>query len=93
MLDQYVNSPETIGLLAALLTTTAFLPQVIKTWKTKSADDVSLLMFFLFILGVLLWCIYGLEIHAFPIIIANAITFLLALTIVVLKLIFDSQKK
>ncbi len=88
-----IDTVETLGLLAGLLTTIAFIPQLVKTWKSKSADDVSLLMFLLFMSGVLIWCIYGWKIHAIPVVIANVITFLLSACILTLKLIFDFQSK
>ena len=84
-----INLVDLLGFLAGIFTTIAFIPQVLKTWNSKSAEDVSLLMFIFFLLGVLLWCVYGWEIHSIPVIIANIITFLLALSIVVLKLIYE----
>ena len=84
------SSTDVLGFLAGSLTTVAFLPQVIKTWKSKSAEDVSLVMFIFFILGVSLWCVYGWEIHSIPVILANIITFILAASILVLKLIFEN---
>ncbi len=87
------NSIDILGFCAGIFTTIAFLPQVLKTWNSKSAEDVSLIMFILFILGVLLWCIYGFEIHSTPVIIANVITFILAAIILVLKLIFENSYK
>lgn len=74
-----------VGTLAGILTTIAFIPQVLKTWKTKSAQDISLLMFLLFSSGVLLWLIYGVLLKAIPIIIANGITLSLSASILVLK--------
>jgi MtN3 and saliva related transmembrane protein len=76
----------TLGTLAGCLTTLAFIPQVIKTHRSRSAGDISLLMFLLFCCGVLLWLIYGLLLGALPIIIANAITLSLALSILVMKI-------
>lgn len=75
-----------LGLLAGALTTIAFLPQLIQTWKTRSAKDVSLGMFLIFTTGVLLWVIYGLIIQSLPIIAANTVTLVLAGAILVLKL-------
>lgn len=75
-----------IGLIAGLLTTIAFVPQLTKTWKSKSAKDVSLVMLMTFTTGVLLWLIYGLLIQAAPIIAANAVTLLLAGAILALKI-------
>ena len=67
----HFNYIDLFGFLAALLTTIAFLPQLYKTWKTKSADDVSLIMLILFITGLIFWIIYGLKIHSIPILVAN----------------------
>jgi MtN3 and saliva related transmembrane protein len=75
-----------IGLLAGALTTVAFLPQVIKTWKTKSTRDVSLGMFVMFCTGVFLWIIYGALIGDLPIVAANIVTLSLASTILFFKL-------
>lgn len=75
-----------IGTLAGILTTIAFIPQVAKTWKTRSAGDISLLMFLLFSSGVLLWLVYGVLLHAMPIIVANGITLSLSASILVLKI-------
>lgn len=75
-----------LGLLAGTLTTIAFLPQVIRTWKSKSTKDLSLAMLGTFTTGVFCWLIYGLMIDSLPIILANAITFVLAGANVMLKL-------
>ncbi|ERT08872.1 PQ loop repeat family protein [Lyngbya aestuarii BL J] len=75
-----------IGLLAGALTTVAFLPQVIKTWKTKSTRDVSLGMFVMFCTGVFLWIVYGALIGDLPIVAANIVTLSLASTILFFKL-------
>ncbi|MGK7391645.1 MAG: SemiSWEET transporter [Candidatus Cyclobacteriaceae bacterium M2_1C_046] len=77
-----------LGLLAGALTTISFLPQVIKTWRTKSAKDISLGMFLIFCTGVLLWLVYGLLVRDIPIIVANVFTFTLASTILFFKLTF-----
>ena len=76
------------GYLAAFLTTAAFLPQLIKTLKTKKADDVSLTTLIMFILGVLSWIIYGYQISSTPILIANLITLFLNVLILISKLYF-----
>lgn len=75
-----------IGSLAGCLTTIAFIPQVIRTWKTRSAQDISLFMFLLFSCGVLLWLIYGILLQAMPIILANGITLALSTSILALKI-------
>ena len=80
-----MHAVDLIGLAAGSLTTIAFVPQVIKIWRTRSAHDISLIMFLLFSTGVLLWLIYGIAIDSVPIILANTITLALALIVVVLK--------
>ena len=77
-----------LGLAAGTLTTVAFLPQVTKAWRTKSTKDISLVMFIMFCIGIFLWLIYGIFLKSLPIILANAITFILALTILILKIKF-----
>lgn len=83
------NLVTTLGLIAGTLTTIAFIPQITKTWKSKSAQDVSLGMLITFSTGVLLWLTYGLFIHALPVILANLVTFVLTLIILVLKIKYD----
>ncbi|MBT8587410.1 hypothetical protein G6675_03830 [Polynucleobacter paneuropaeus] len=77
---------ELIGYAAAFLTTFAFVPQAIVSWRTRDLSGVSLGMYSLFTLGVGLWLVYGLIIEKWPLILANAITLVLALSILVLKL-------
>lgn len=79
---------QVIGLAAGSLTTVAFLPQVIKTWKSGSAKDLSLGMFSFFCLGVLLWLIYGIMTKDVPVIAANLATLVLSSTILYFKLRF-----
>lgn len=81
-------SPDDFGFIAAALTTIAFLPQVIKTWRTRKAEDVSIVMLLLFIAGLLFWIIYAIQTNALPVLIANIITFILNVTILILKLIY-----
>jgi MtN3 and saliva related transmembrane protein len=75
-----------IGLLAALLTTAAFLPQVLHTLATRDTRGISLRMYVIFVAGVLLWLIYGLLTGDLPLILANGVTLLLGGAILVLKL-------
>ena len=82
---------EFFGYFAAILTTLAFIPQLIKTFKTKKADDVSLTTLIMFLTGVLAWIIYGIQISSKPILIANTITFLLNFLILVFKLIYSKE--
>jgi MtN3 and saliva related transmembrane protein len=75
-----------LGLLAAVLTTTAFLPQVMKTWRTRSTADISLGMFLILVAGIILWLIYGAILRDVPLIVANATTLVLAGTILFFKI-------
>ena len=79
-----------VGLAAGFCTTVAFLPQVVKTWKSKSAKDLSLGMYSIFCTGVLLWLIYGIMISDLPVILANNITLILAVSILFFKLTFKN---
>lgn len=72
---------EVLGLLAAFLTSMSFLPQAILTLKTRDTAGVSLVMYAMFVSGVLLWAIYGITIVSWPIIIANVITFVLSASV------------
>ena len=80
---------EFYGYFAAVLTTAAFLPHLIKTLKTKKADDVSLVTLVMFICGVGSWIIYGYKISSFPILLANVITFVLNLLILISKIYYS----
>ena len=82
---------EIFGYIAAVLTTAAFLPQLIKTLKTKKADDVSLVTLIMFIIGVLCWIIYGYKISSIPILSANLITLILNLLILISKIYFSKS--
>lgn len=77
-----------LGLVAAVLTTIAFVPQVFKTWKSKSAGDLSLGMYLILTTGVILWLIYGILKEDIPIIAANVVTLSLALTLLYFKLFY-----
>lgn len=79
-----------LGYAAAFFTTFSFLPQAVKTIKTKDTSSISLIMYLMFVTGVFLWLIYGLFIKDLPIIVANAITLVLAASILKIKL--DSIK-
>jgi MtN3 and saliva related transmembrane protein len=74
-----------LGLLAGTLTTLSFLPQVIKTWKSKSAKDFSFGMLITFSLGVFLWLVYGILKQDLPIILPNLATLMLNSVIISLK--------
>ena len=78
----------TIGTIAAIVSTASFVPQVWHTYKTRDVSGVSLGMYSVFTVGVSCWLVYGLLLGAWPIIIANAITLTLAISILVMKLRF-----
>ncbi|MDW8289015.1 MAG: SemiSWEET transporter [Flammeovirgaceae bacterium] len=84
---------EIIGLIAAFLTTTAYIPQVIRTWKTKSTGDISLGMYLMMFTGTTCWLIYGIYEKDLPIILANAITVCLSCVILIFKIMNVIQKK
>ncbi|HQT81993.1 MAG: hypothetical protein B7Z60_06960 [Ferrovum sp. 37-45-19] len=80
------NHIDLVGYIAAFFTTVSFLPQCIKTLRTKEVSGISIYMYGMFVLGVLLWLWYGLETESWPITIANAITAALAIVILWLKI-------
>ena len=90
-LETYYN--EIIGYCAAFLTTIAFLPQAIHSWRSRDLSGVSLGMFSLFTVGVGLWLIYGVVIESWPLIFANTLTFALAMSILLLKFQHIHHKK
>ena len=73
-----------LGLAAGAFTTMAFIPQVIRTWRVKSAKDLSIAMISLNATGIFLWMIYGLYTHCLPIIVANFVTFVLMCMVLIL---------
>jgi MtN3 and saliva related transmembrane protein len=83
-----MSPSDLIGFAAAALTTASFLPQAWHTFRTRDVSGISLGMYACFTLGVFLWLIYGLIVGAWPIVVANAITLMLALGILVMKLRF-----
>lgn len=81
-----MNIPRIIGLIAAMLTTLAFVPQVWRTLKTRDTRGISLGMYAAYTAGIALWLVYGLLLHDLPITLANAVTLLLAAVILAFKL-------
>lgn len=75
-----------IGLTAGALTTLAFVPQVVRTWRMKTARDLSLGTFGMLAAGVSLWLVYGLLLDDVPIILTNLVTLLLVMSVLVLAL-------
>ena len=78
-----IDQNEIIGLIAAACTTFAFIPQVIKVWKTKNTKDLSLRMYSIMFIGIILWLVYGIRINSLSIILANVVTAILVGTILV----------
>lgn len=79
---------DTIGSIAAVLTTVSFVPQAWHSFKTRDVSGISLGMYSVFTLGVALWLLYGVLLQAWPLIIANSITLVLAAAILAMKLRF-----
>jgi MtN3 and saliva related transmembrane protein len=78
-----------LGTVAGILTTAAFVPQVLKTWRSRSARDISAVMFIAFSVGVALWIVYGALVRSAPVVIANSVTLVLALAVLAMKAKFD----
>ena len=83
-----MNVADLIGSLAACLTTLSFVPQAWLTFKTRDVSGVSLLMYSVFTVGVALWLAYGVLLRSWPMVVANAITLVLALMILAMKLVY-----
>lgn len=83
-------TPDAVGLFSGILTTVAFVPQVWRVWRTRSARDISLGMYVLFTLGVAGWLAYGCMLGALPVILANGVTLVLACSVLLMKLRFDA---
>ena len=83
---------ELIGYLAAALTTCSFVPQALHTFRTRDVTGISLGMYSVFTVGIALWLVYGLALAAWPIVVANAITLVLAGTILGMKLVYGVRR-
>ncbi len=83
-----MNTTDWLGSIAATLTTTSFIPQVIQVWRTRHTKDISLGMYVIFTAGVATWLAYGVMLNSWPIIIANSITVCLAGSVLLMKLRF-----
>jgi MtN3 and saliva related transmembrane protein len=79
-------SMEWAGYLAATMTTLAFVPQAVKTIRTRDTRSISLGMYVVFTIGIAFWLIYGIALGSMPMILANVVTFALSATILGLKL-------
>ena len=85
--------PDWIGYAAAFCTTSDFLPQVLRVWRTHSTRDISLRMFLVLVTGLCLWLTYGFWKGELPIIVANGATLVLAGTILFFKLRYRNQSQ
>lgn len=81
-----------LGLLAGTMTTVAYCPQLVKTWQSKSADDLSWSMLIVLCLGILLWLVYGTSVQDVPVICANVLTLALSSTILGLKIHYRRRR-
>lgn len=86
-----MNLINILGFMAAGFTTIAYLPQVVKTYKSRSASDLSLGTFSMLTTGLLLWLIYGWLSHNQPIIFANLMTLMLAASLLYMKFKFKTR--
>ena len=80
---------EILGMVAGTISSVTFLPQVIKTWQTRSAKDISLWMFLLVTFSVVLWLVYGIYLMSIPIIYTNSAVLLMSLIMLFFKWKFD----
>ena len=85
------STAELIGYIAAVLTTCAFVPQAVHTFRTRDVRGISLGMYSAFTLGVAMWLAYGVLLGAWPVIVANAITLALAATILGMKIVLGRR--
>jgi MtN3 and saliva related transmembrane protein len=83
---------DTLGFLAAALTTIAFVPQALLVWRQRAAPGVSTGMYCIFVTGIALWLWYGLLLSSWPLIIANSLTLLLAGSVLAMKLVFERKR-
>lgn len=77
---------ELIGYLAGIIVAISLIPQVIKSWKTKSTKDISVMWTLIYLTGLILWIVYGIGILSFPIIIFVSVEALLAISLLMLKI-------
>ena len=82
---------EAIGYIAAACTSFAFLPQALRIWRTRSAEDISLAMYLILVTGVVLWIVYGALIRSAPLVAANTTSLLLAGAVLAGKLRFSRR--
>jgi len=85
----YMNlSPDLVGTIAAIITTSCYIPQVWRCWRLRDVRAISVSMYVLLTAGIMLWLVYGIMIDSWPIIIANIVTICLTGSILAMKLVF-----
>lgn len=82
---------EAIGIIAAILTTSGFIPQLYKTIKTKNVDGVSLSMFLVLFIGILFWLVYGYLINSIAIKLANIFSGIIVFSLIVLRILYNKK--
>lgn len=88
-----MSLPDTLGFLAAALTTGSFVPQALLTLRTRDVSGISLGMYAAFTAGVAMWLAYGIALGQWPIVIANAVTLALAATILTTKIVVERRRR
>ena len=83
-----MNLTEIVGHAGALLSSITFVPQVYKTWQTKSAGDLSMGMMLIVFVSTIIWLVYGISLMLWPVILANGFICFLSALLIVFKLIF-----
>lgn len=87
-MDYIINNIQILGFIAALLGTVSLVPQVIKMWKTRSVQSISLLMYVIISIDSVLWLTYGIVLSLTPLIIQSMLTLTCALSVVVMKMLW-----
>ena len=88
-----MDSMTALGIVAGSLTTLAYLPQVLKTWRSRSADGMSWSMLIILCLGIALWLVYGVYVHDMPLIMANLLTLVFSSAILGVKIRYEAMPK
>jgi MtN3 and saliva related transmembrane protein len=84
---------EVLGLAAGFMTTCSFIPQVVRTYRSRSVSDISLRMYLLLCVGIAMWVVYGLMIGSVSVVAANSVSLGLTLAILVMKIVFRHEGK
>jgi MtN3 and saliva related transmembrane protein len=88
-----MTETDILGMTAGCISSITFLPQVIKTWKTKSAADISLLMFTFATVSVIMWLVYGIILQNIPIIFTNSMVLLFSLIMLYFKFRYSGRQE